>query len=201
MKTEEKLKILVLFILLACIVPILIYIWSSNNFYPLNLDSGIRIGFLGSFWGSIIGGGCTCWAVLMQKKYADEQRQIDDIANIRPYIVAINPQKIKKDNTSGLKFTIQNIGLNSACGIETYAINLDKANSKEIIERGKYCLTVGASVDVNIWFDFTQTIIYEFHYTDLKENLYYQEFRYDESYNSFIPMEPKKIKNLHQSFK
>ncbi len=152
---------------------------------------------MGSFLGSIIGGGCTCWAVIKQKQYADEQRRLDDVAEIRPYIVAVSPSYVKSGHMLELHFIIQNIGLNSACDIEVYAINLDWKESKKIIEQGKYCLTVNSKVEVSPEFNFNETTYYEFHYMDLKSNLYYQEFRYDYSSNSFISLEPCNMGKIH----
>lgn len=92
----------------------------------------MRVGqVFGEFLGSIIGGGCTCWAVIKQKQYADEQRKLDEVAEIRPYIVAVSPRDVKFWDRLELHFIIQNIGLNSACDIEIYAINLDWKEPKK----------------------------------------------------------------------
>lgn len=155
--------------------------------------------FFGKFLGAIIGGGCTCWAVIMQKNYAEEQRQIDEIAGIRPYIVAVRHSCVKLGGEIHRSFFIQNIGLISACDIVVYATNPDWGDEEKIIDNGKYCLTVNSSVEVHPKYNFDETTNSEFHYTDLKSNLYYQEFRYDKSTKSFISLEPKKIRNLQNA--
>lgn len=196
MNRKDKMKIVLPFVLLAIVVPIIIDLIIFGNSFPSNIDNASWASFLGSFLGAIIGGGCTCWAVIMQKHYADEQRLIDEIAGIRPYIVAVKPTFVKSGGEIDLHFVIQNIGLNSACDIEIYAINLDWKDQQKIIDQGKFCLTVNSSVEVNPKFNFAETMYYEFHYMDLKSNLYYQEFRYDESTNSFISLEPKNMGRL-----
>ncbi len=196
MHRKDKVKIIVPFVLLAIVVPIIINWLIFGNSFPSNIDNASWAGFLGSFLGAIIGGGCTCWAVIMQKHYADEQRLIDEIVGIRPYIVAVKPTYVKAGGEIDLHFVIQNIGLNSACDIEIYAINLEWKDQKKIIDQGKFCLTVNSSVEVNPKFNFAETMYYEFHYMDLKSNLYYQKFRYDESTNSFISLEPKNMGRL-----
>ena len=103
------------------------------------------------------------------------------------------PKYVKSGDVMSLYFNIRNIGLNSACDIEIYAVNGDWNEQKKIIEQGKYCLTVNSSIPVKPEFNFTETSYYEFHYIDLKSNLYYQEFRYDESTNSFVSLEPKNM--------
>lgn len=196
MNKRDKVKILLPFILFAVLVPIMVDFLIFGNSFPSNIDNDSWAGFLGSFLGAIIGGGCTCWAVIMQKQYADEQRKIDEIAGIRPYIVARKPSFFKSAGNLELDFDIQNIGLNSACDIEIYAINGDWKEPKKTIEQGKYCLTVNSSVHVKPKFNFAETDYYEFHYMDLKSNLYYQEFRYDETTNSFISLEPQNMGRL-----
>lgn len=136
--------------------------------------------FLGSFWGALIGAGCTCWAVIMQKNYADEQRMIDEITGVRPYIVAVHPEYCKVEGKIKLHFAIQNIGLNSACDIMIYAKNYETKQDNEIIQQ-KFCLTVNSSVEIDAEFDFAETMYYEFRYRDLKSNQYSQEFRYNEN--------------------
>lgn len=190
MDNKEKMRIILPFIVLAICVPIIVDFFIFGNSFHSNISNESWAGFLGSFLGSIIGGGCTCWAVIKQKQYADEQRKLDEVAEIRPYIVAVSPRDVKFWDRLELHFIIQNIGLNSACDIEIYAINLDWKEPKKIIEQGKYCLTVNSKVEVNPKFNFNETIYYEFHYVDLKSNLYYQEFRYDYSSNSFISLKP-----------
>ena len=192
MDNKEKMKIILPFIILAICVPIIVDFFIFGNSFPSNISNESWAGFLGSFLGSIIGGGCTCWAVIKQKQYADEQRRLDDVAEIRPYIVAVSPSYVKSGHMLELHFIIQNIGLNSACDIEIYAINLDWKESKKIIEQGKYCLTVNSKVEVSPEFNFNET-----HYMDLKSNLYYQEFRYDYSSNSFISLEPCNMGKIH----
>lgn len=193
---ERKLK---LFYCLLCWLFLfqflLIFLFLEIRFLQI---SAMIVGqvFLGSFLGAIIGGGCTCWAVIMQKQYADEQREIDDIASIRPYIVAIKPSPVTAGGIKSLYFEIQNIGLNSACVIEIYAINENWEISRKNIEQGKYCLTVNSKQSVKPNFNFAETSVFEFHYMDLKSNLYHQEFRYDEKTNSFISLEPKNMGKL-----
>lgn len=196
MDNKRKLIIIGLFILLATVIPIILDVFIFGNSFPSNIDNSSWASFLGSFWGAIIGGGCTCLAVIMQKQYADEQRKIDEIAGIRPYIVAVKPITSKSNGFTDLRFEIQNIGLNSACDIVIYAINQDWEETKKIIEYGKYCLTVNSSVKVNPQFDFSETGYYEFRYNDLKSNLYIQEFRYDINSNTFISLEPKRVRKM-----
>lgn len=196
MHRKEKIKMILPFVILAILVPIIVDAFIFGNSFPSNINNDSWAGFLGSFLGAIIGGGCTCWAVIMQKNYADEQRKIDEIIGIRPYIVAVKPQQVKSGNEVELHFEIQNIGLNSACDIEIYAVNLDWKETRRLIECRRYCLTVNSCVNVCPMFNFGQTGYYEFHYVDLKSNLYYQEFRYDEVSNSFISLEPKRIKKI-----
>lgn len=201
MDNKEKTRIILPFIVLAICVPIIVDFFIFGNSFPSNISNESWAGFLGSFLGSIIGGGCTCWAVIKQKQYADEQRKLDEVAEIRPYIVAVRPICIKSGHMLELCFIIQNIGLNSACDIEIYAINSDWKEPKKIIEQGKYCLTVKSKVEVNPKFNFNETGYYEFHYLDLKNNLYYQEFRYDHSSNSFISLEPRNMGEIHTAIK
>lgn len=196
MDKKDKCKIILPFVLLAIFIPIFVDILILGNSFSSNIDNDSWASFLGSFLGAIIGGGCTCWAVVMQKQYADEQRKDDEIAGIRPYIVAVRPQCVKSGGMPDFHFDIQNIGLNSACDIEIYAVNLDCKEQKKIIEQGNYCLTVNSSVQVNPKFNFAETSYYEFHYLDLKSNLYHQEFRYDKATNSFVSLEPKNMGRL-----
>lgn len=196
MNRKDKATIVLPFVLLAIVVPIIIDLLIFGNSFPSNIDNASWASFLGSFLGAIIGGGCTCWAVIMQKHYADEQRLIDEVVGIRPYIVAVKPTYAKSGGKIDLHFAIQNIGLNSACDIEIYAMSLDWEDQRKIIDEGKFCLTVNSSVEVNPKFNFAETMYYEFHYMDLKSNLYYQEFRYDQSTNSFISLEPKNMGRL-----
>lgn len=193
MNNKEKVKIILPFVLLAIVIPILIDLLIFGNAIPSNIDNESWASFLGSFLGAIIGGGCTCWAVIMQKQYIDEQRKIDEIAGIRPYIVAENPTHCNCGEGQELDFYIRNIGLNSACDIEIYAINGEWKEHRKKIERKKYCLTVNSVIHVSPKFNFYETAYYEFHYTDLKSNLYYQEFKYDKYTNSFVSLEPKNM--------
>ena len=190
MKGREIFKIVLPFVIVAFLSPIILDLFVFGNSFPSNLDNANWAGFLGSFWGAIIGAGCTWWAVVMQKRYADEQRCDDAIVGIRPYIVAVNPIYTKSSKEIELFFDVQNIGLNSACDIEIYARNYDRNDELIEIDSGKYCLTVNSSVSVKPKFNFADTIYYEFHYYDLKSNHYCQEFRYDESTNSFRSLEP-----------
>lgn len=138
MDNKEKMRIILPFIVLAICVPIIVDFFIFGNSFHSNISNESWAGFLGSFLGSIIGGGCTCWAVIKQKQYADEQRKLDEVAEIRPYIVAVSPSDVKFGDRLELHFIIQNIGLNSACDIEIYAINLDWKEPKKIIEQIKY---------------------------------------------------------------
>lgn len=184
------------FVLLSIFVPIIVDIFVFGNSCESNINNESWASFLGSFLGAIIGGGCTCWAVIMQKYYADKQRQIDEIASIRPYIIAEMQGCVKRLGNIDINFTIRNIGLNSACDIEIFAFNLDWDEERRLIDKGKHCLTVNSAVAVHPNFNFVETMYYEFHYTDLKGNRYYQDFRYDEFTNSFVSMEPIRAENV-----
>lgn len=192
MYRKDKVIIILLFGILAILVPIIIDLLVLGNSFPSNIDNDSWASFLGSFWGALIGAGCTCWAVIMQKNYADEQRMIDEITGVRPYIVAVHPEYCKLEGKIKLHFAIQNIGLNSACDIMIYAKNYETKQDNEIIQQ-KFCLTVNSSVEIDAEFDFAETMYYEFRYRDLKSNQYSQEFRYNENTNSFISFEPKRI--------
>ena len=67
MDKKDKIKIILPFIVLAICVPIFVDIFVFGNSFPSNIDNDSWASFLGSFIGAIIGGGCTCWAVIMQK--------------------------------------------------------------------------------------------------------------------------------------
>ena len=187
-------KMILPFLIGFILIPIMVDMLIFGNSVPSNLDNAGWASFLGSFWGAIIGGGCTCWAVIIQKHYTDKQRKEDEVTQIRPYMVANIPTYCKMGDNIELHFFIKNIGLNSACDIELYAIDYDCAQIKEKIEQNKYCLAVKESVEVNPKFDFSKTQYYEFHYLNLKNNRYCQEFRYDKDSNSFRSFEPKIIK-------
>lgn len=96
------------FLLLAIVVPIVIDWLIFGNTFPSNIDNSSWASFLGSFLGAIIGGGCTCWAVVIQKKYGDDQKRIDEVAAIRPYIVAVNPMVKKSSGKIDMHFELQN---------------------------------------------------------------------------------------------
>lgn len=196
MDREDKVKIVLPFVILAVFVPIIVDIFIFGNSLPSNIDNSSWAGFLGSYLGAIIGGGCTCWAVIAQKNYADKQRKKDEITEIRPYIVAVEPHRVKGGDNMQMCFSIQNIGLNSACGIQIYAKNGDWEDTTKVIDQGKYCLTVNSVVKVKPNFNFAETHFFEFHYVDLKSNLYYQQFIYDDVSDSFTSLEPKLIKKI-----
>ena len=80
MDNKEKMRIILPFIVLAICVPIIVDFFIFGNSFHSNISNESWAGFLGSFLGSIIGGGCTCWAVIKQKQYADEQRKLDEVA-------------------------------------------------------------------------------------------------------------------------
>ena len=82
MDNKEKMRIILPFIVLAICVPIIVDFFIFGNSFHSNISNESWTGFLGSFLGSIIGGGCTCWAVIKQKQYADEQRKLDEVAEI-----------------------------------------------------------------------------------------------------------------------
>ena len=64
MDNKEKTRIILPFIVLAICVPIIVDFFIFGNSFPSNISNESWAGFLGSFLGSIIGGGCTCWAVI-----------------------------------------------------------------------------------------------------------------------------------------
>lgn len=191
---RKKLILLILtFVMVAVVIPIMLDLFIFGNNCPSNIDNNTRASFLGSFLGAIIGGGCTCWAVIMQKIYADEQRRLDEVNSIRPYIVINNPIYSKSGEVIKLRFNLTNIGLNSACGIEMYAIDSSKNGGKEKINDKKYSLAVNKEVELKPQYDFSLITDYELHFNDLKGNEYCQTIKYDSGSNTFTSEEPKSV--------
>lgn len=109
MHRGDKKKIVFPFVLLAIVIPIIIDLLIFGNSFTSNIDNASQAGFLGSFWEVIIGGGCTCWAVIIQKHYADEQRLIDEIVVISPYIVEVKTICVKSREEMDFNFEIRQL--------------------------------------------------------------------------------------------
>lgn len=187
-------------------LPVLLDTFIFGNKVYSNIENADWASFFGSYLGGVIGGGCTCAAVLLQKFFTDKEKEKDMIAaeeekkndqlfKYRPYIAATEPTCAYG---SLCEFKILNMGMNSARDIGVFVV--DSENKDIQIGNGTYCLTVNKYAQVRINPLEGSYSNYRFHYIDLLNNLYYQDFKYDKESNSFISMQPVLIKNLFENY-
>lgn len=162
-----------IFVLLILLTPIILHFLIFENSFPSKVSNDGWADFFGGYIGALIGALVTLIAISIEIEHNKCEKQKDEIMAIRPYLYINKVSPVSNGKEVDVTLTIQNLGLQAACGITMLENDQDDSEPKTVYSK-RFAIAANAETEIKVTLNLNKTESYFFDFKDIGDNFYRQ---------------------------
>ena len=199
----------IFFVLIVILTPFILHFLIFENTFPSKVSNDGWAGFFGGYIGAIIGAFATVIAITIEIEHNKKEKYDDHIMSMRPYL-CVNVNGVSYSGGKVVAtLTIQNLGLQAACGIQMLEFDQDDTENASVYNK-RFSLAANGKTTIEVKIDLNKTEDYLFDFKDVGDNFYRQKisaschepygFKSPEYFISFEPVLLQTKKEREEKF-
>lgn len=160
-------------VLVILLMPILLHFLIFENSFPSKVSNDGWADFFGGYIGALIGALVTFIAISIEIEHNKNEKQKDEIMAIRPYLYINKVVPVSNGSKVDVTLTIQNLGLQAACGIIMLEDDQDDTGNETVYKK-RFAIAANKETEIKVSLDLNKTESYFFDFKDIGDNFYRQ---------------------------